>query len=40
MLVHLDNRRGVVRKEGAQYRDESWDGALLNPDGWCEEVRD
>ena len=34
------HRRGVARKEGAQQRDESWDGALLSPDGRRDEERE
>ena len=33
VLVRLDHRRGIAREEGAQQRDESWDGTLLRPDG-------
>jgi hypothetical protein len=40
VLVRLDHRRGVARKEGAQQRDESWDGALLSPDGRRDEERE
>jgi hypothetical protein len=40
LLVRLDHRLSVARKEGAQERDESWDGALLSPDGRRDEERE
>jgi hypothetical protein len=40
VLVRLDHRRSVARKEGAQQGDKSWDGAILTPDGWCDEERE
>ena len=40
VLVRLDRRRGVARKEGAQERDKSGDGALLRPDGRSDEERE
>ena len=40
VLVRLSHRRGVARKEGAQNRDESWDGALLRPDSRRDDERE
>ena len=40
VLVCLDHRRGVARKEGTQQCDESWDGTLLSPHGRREQERE
>ena len=40
VLIRLDHRRGIARKEGAQQCDEARDGALLSPDGRREKVRE